>query len=232
MTDSVVADRRPDRGREFLVYLLAVLTVAGIGWAYFHRKTTTDDLYRRWAEDRLTTQEIANRLDANDADAATHALVQLEIAAQSKDSAVKAEIAPLAAKFARWSKHEKLEVRMFLVHAAQSIDSSASRATLSTMLADPADEVRLNAALGLSKWRDDAGADIIAAALERLRPDQIDMRRQLLLGMSFVARPRHRDLFRRMEEIATLDKDERSAALCRAVLDRLGSAETPLDARK
>lgn len=222
MTDAAVADRRPDRGREILVYLLAIVTVAGIGWAYLHKKASSDDLYRRWAGEPLTIQEIADRLSSDDADAITHALVQLEIAAQSKDPVAKEKIAPLAAKFDRLSKHEKLEVRMFLVHAAQSIDADPSRATLQSMLADPADEVRLNAALGLSKWNDDAGADIIAAALERLRPDQIDMRRQLLLGMSFVAGPRHRDLFLRMEEIATLDRDERSSAICRAVLDRIG----------
>lgn len=201
--------------REWIIWILAALTVAAVAFVFLKRRHFGTDAMTRWRTEPLDAAAIARGLLSDDADTICHALVQWQ--AQTPTA--------VPDRFGALADHPDDRVRTLLAYAAQAIDDPRAKAVLARLLEDRTDGVRLNAAMGLAKWNDERGAPVIAQALTRARPDEPDVRRELLKALQFVARPADRALLESMAKNAALDQDEIAAGYCRIALDRIRRTE-------
>lgn len=208
-----------------LLILLALLVVAVVYFVYDKgRSGYTRDL-DRWSMTPLDATEIRERLTNASAEAGDvcHALIQLERAAAAGDPGE--TILKLADLLPGVYSRGDDRSRQLSVFAARSFRGGAVRELLDTALGDDASAVRLEAAVGLASLRDVRAAEPLADAIEAVRPDHVQRKRELLRAYALVAREDHRSRIVEWLRVARIDDDKPSIGFCEAAIESLKKVE-------
>lgn len=205
-----------------VVWILALLVVGAVWFFWSGSRREQESDFERWHGTPLAPEEVEEVLESPspERDRLGHALTQLRVHAAA-DALSAPDLKDLVPHVARHAKHAEAQMRLLAAAAATMIPCDDSVALLREMLDDEDGKVAINAAIGLARFEDPAGADLLEEAIRGTRMEQIGVRRNFLHAFRRVAQKRHLEFLRAELHRAELDEDAEAAAYCREALERL-----------